>query len=81
MAVQVRSRRLVNPAKRNSANRKKRKLSPKQIAIFGTPRQKAALRASKSRKRNGGKNSLRQLKKRLKNLEGVSSYSFARNKC
>ena len=50
MAVQVRSRRLVNP----SSARKKRKLSPKQIAIFGTPRQKAELRASRSRNRNAG---------------------------
>jgi hypothetical protein len=42
----MKARTLINPA------RKKRKLSPKQIAIFGTKRQKAALKASRSRKRS-----------------------------
>lgn len=58
MAVAVKNRRLVNSGKN------KRKLSPKQIAIFGTARQKAALRASRSRKRNAGVNSIRKTKKR-----------------
>lgn len=44
---------------------KKRKLSPKQIAFFGTPRQKAALRASRARKRNAGTYSIRKTKKRF----------------
>lgn len=39
--------------RRNTAGRR-RKLSPKQIAIFGTPRQKAALKASRKRKRAAG---------------------------
>lgn len=45
MATVKRRITLVNPARR------KRKLSPKQVAIFGTKRQKAALKASRSRKR------------------------------
>lgn len=60
MAVQVRSRRLVNPAKA------KKKLSAKQIKFFGTARQKAALRASRSRKRNAGIFSIRKTKKQAK---------------
>lgn len=77
MAVQVRTRRLSNPSKRlvrrkNASTKKKRKLSPKQIAIFGTPRQKAALRASRSRKRlSNGSRSLKRLHKR--NLKGYAS--------
>ena len=41
----VKTRTLVNPGKK-----RRRKLSPKQIAIFGTKRQKAALRNSRRRK-------------------------------
>lgn len=44
MATFVKTRTLVNPG------RKRRKLSPKQIAIFGTKRQKAALKATRHRK-------------------------------
>lgn len=79
MAVQVRTRRLSNPSKRlvrrkSSATKKKRKLSPKQIAIFGTPRQKAALRASRTRKRtkNTGTYSIRKTKKRASKFIGGS---------
>lgn len=39
--------------RRNTAGRRRR-MSPKQIAIFGTPRQKAALRSSRKRKRATG---------------------------
>lgn len=75
MAVSVRSVRLSNSGKRRTIKRraisakrknpstKKRKLSPKQIAIFGTARQKAALRSSKARKRNAGVYSNRKSKK------------------
>src|SRR5579863_4120992 len=45
-AVIRKRKRLANPGRR------KRKLSPKQIAIFGTKRQKAALRAHRGRKSN-----------------------------
>lgn len=69
MAVQVRSRRLVNP----SSKKKKRKLSPKQIAIFGTARQKAALRASRSRKRNAGIYSVRKFKKAAGKIPGTKT--------
>jgi hypothetical protein len=51
MAEVQRKRTLVNPAKRRRKNKAKRKLSPKQIAIFGSKRQKAALKASRKRKR------------------------------
>lgn len=69
MAVEVRTRRLVNPSKKRRVVKKrknpaKRKLSPKQIVIFGTPRQKAALRAKRTR--NAGKFSRRKSKKREK---------------
>lgn len=47
-ATIIKGRRLVNPA-----SKRKRKLSPKQIAIFGTKRQKAALKNSRRRKRVG----------------------------
>lgn len=72
MAVLVRTRRLSNPARRRRVAKRnparKRKMSPKQIAIFGTARQKAALKASRSRKRrvNAGNKSYRKTKKRLK---------------
>ncbi len=53
MAEVERKRTLVNPARRRKRRRNaKRKLSPKQIAIFGSKRQKAALKASRKRKRN-----------------------------
>lgn len=56
-------KRLVSRLEKSLKNpKKKRKLSPKQIAIFGTPRQKAALRAKRTR--NAGKNSIRKTKKR-----------------
>lgn len=67
MAVQVRSRRLVNPAKA------KKKLSAKQIKFFGTARQKAALRASRSRKRNAGIFSVRKTKKRSGKIAGTKT--------
>jgi len=51
MAEVERKRTLVNPAKRRRKNRAKRKLSAKQIRHFGTKRQKAALKASRTRKR------------------------------
>lgn len=44
-------RRLVNPAKRRNASAKKRKLSPKQIKIFGTKAQKAALKRKRTMSR------------------------------
>lgn len=72
MAVLVRTRRLSNPAKRRRVAKRnparKRKMSPKQIAIFGTARQKAALKASRSRKRrtNAGFFSARKSKKRTR---------------
>jgi hypothetical protein len=53
----LRTKRLSNPRRvavaRNTSTRK-RKLSPKQIAIFGTKRQKAALKAKRARSRNPG---------------------------
>lgn len=52
MAEVQRRRTLVNPAKRKRRNRRNRKMSAKQIAIFGTKRQKAALKASRKRKRH-----------------------------
>lgn len=65
MATVQRRRTLVNPARR------KRKLSPKQIAIFGTKRQKAALRGKRKRhkpavRRNAGMGSARKSKKYAK---------------
>ena len=74
MAVQVRSRRLVNPARKRRKNSAKKKMSAKQIKFFGTARQKASLRASRSRKRNAGKFSVRKTKKDLKKL-GYKSVS------
>jgi hypothetical protein len=53
----LRTKRLSNPRRvavaRNTSTRK-RKLSPKQIVIFGTKRQKAALKAKRARSRNPG---------------------------
>lgn len=52
MATVLRRRLLVNPArKRKNRKRRNRKMSPKQIRYFGTPAQKAALRANRKRKR------------------------------
>lgn len=48
MATVMKRRSLVNSGKR------RRKMSPKQIAIFGTKAQKAALKSSRKRKRNYG---------------------------
>lgn len=50
MAEVQRKRTLVNPARRRKKN-PRRKLSAKQIAHFGTKRQKAALKSSRKRKR------------------------------
>ena len=53
----LRTKRLSNPRKvsvRGNSPKRKRKLSPKQIAIFGTKRQKAALKAKRARARNPG---------------------------
>lgn len=60
MAVTVkRTVRVHNPGKA------KRKMSAKQIKFFGTARQKASLKASKSRTKNAGKRSIRKTKKRV----------------
>jgi len=55
MATRIRVRRLANPrrrvnVKRRNATKRRRKMSPKQIRIFGTRAQKAALK--RKRKRN-----------------------------
>lgn len=50
MAEVQRKRTLVNPA-RKKKRRNAKKMSAKQIAIFGTKRQKAALKSSRTRKR------------------------------
>lgn len=80
MAVTVgKSYRLANPGRvkrRKSNPTKKRKLSPKQIAIFGTARQKAVLRAKRSRTRNAGKFSLRKTKKNYKKTGVVRTKPF-----
>ena len=73
-----RKRRLSNPGRR------RRKMSPKQIAIFGTKRQKAALRASRGRKRHRNV-SIRKAKKRGhiqvgNDLYPRRSYGFARKR-
>ena len=57
MATAVRETIIANPArrrrkkKRNMARRRNRNMSAKQIRIFGTPRQKAALKAKHRRKK------------------------------
>ena len=52
---------------------KRKKLSPKQIAFFGTPRQKAALRAARARKRNAGAFSTRKSLKAFIKAKGPMS--------
>lgn len=63
MAQVMKRRRMVNAGK---ARRKVRRISAKQIKFFGTARQKAALRASGTRRRNAGTGSRRKTKKRMK---------------
>lgn len=46
-------RRVTNPRRAHARKNPKRKLSPKQIKFFGSARQRAALKASRTRKRNG----------------------------
>jgi hypothetical protein len=53
--IRTRIRKLSNPRRvkvKRRNNVKRRKISPKQIRIFGTKRQKAALKAANRRKRN-----------------------------
>ena len=53
MAQVVKVRRLANPRRRNAGKRVgRRKMTAKQIKHFGTRRQKAALKASRARKRH-----------------------------
>ena len=52
MATISRIRRLVNPGRRRRVNKAKRRMTPAQIKFFGTKRQKAALKTSRTRKRN-----------------------------
>jgi len=54
MAQVKRHRTLVNPARKRTRKRK-RNMSAKQIKFFGTPAQKAALKASRKRKRSTAK--------------------------
>ena len=65
-----RKRRLANPGRR------RRKMSAKQIAIFGTKRQKAALKAGRRRRRNPG--GMKRLMKRF--AKGKSSSAQYRYK-
>src|SRR5258706_14370950 len=78
MAEVERKRTLINPHRKKKRRRNaKRKLSPKQIAIFGSKRQKAALKASRKRKRkNAGHFSWRKTKKRLKKTQRRGGRSF-----
>lgn len=55
MAEVQRKRTLVNPGRKRKRRNGPRKMSAKQIAIFGSKRQKAALKASRKRKRNAAK--------------------------
>ena len=63
MAEVLKKRRLVNPGRR------RRRMTPKQIKYFGTPRQKAALK--NHRRRNA---SIRTTKKRLKKSGEYTGY-------
>ena len=49
MAYSIEKTRVANPAGKVKKNMAKKRLSPKQIKYFGTPRQKAALKAKRSK--------------------------------